>query len=758
MKDFYAQQFQAFVDHIPLPVFIVAEDTTLLMANNAMYRLLGKPAEELISRKLSMVMPEAEALRFSHQDALVRNTLSLQVFNDHIAPPHGIKYFTVLKFPLRNYDGTSYNVGGITIDITQQRNAAAKVEGDNHIFDAMSSLAKIGGCELDARTLQLTCTHGMYEIFETDDSVPLTVEVIKGYLLPASQEHFQQAFDNLLQGVSLDIELEAVLSSGKRLFLHAKATPIFDDGHVVKAYGALQDITHQKTVEFQLRESEKIHRMLVEQAKDAIVIVNIDGTHRFISPSIVGITGYTPQEYYDNQHLAINILDGESARSVKAFWEYYEQHGVFLEQPRELVWIHKDGHKVYTEHTYTNTYNERGECTGFQTIMRNITQQKSVELQVLRMQRMDSLGMLAGGIAHDMNNILASLLTGLQLIESKTTETKEKERVKNLQSVVWRGANLIQQILLFSKGGTREKKKIYVSECVDETVKILKETFPKGIVLEVENSIVTASIMADKTQILQVLMNLCINARDAMQGSGTMTIRLRQVTITASMTELYVGSKVGDYCCIQISDTGVGLTDEIKQKIFEPFFTTKQSGQGTGLGVATVLAIVTNHQGFVLVDSVAGQGSTFSVYLPSYGVQEAQQTKALKQQDLPTGNGGKVLIVDDEDVMRMMLSDVLVMYGYSVVIAENGEQAVERFREHQHDIQLVIMDMMMPIMDGIDTIRHLRTIKEDVKCIAMTGFLDNERFQVLKSMNIHATLSKPFEIKELLKQVQLVLA
>ena len=401
--------------------------------------------------------------------------------------------------------------------------------------------------------------------------------------------------------------------------------------------------TAQDHAESRLRESDKLraseeqYRSLVQQSKDTIVIIGISGEIKFISPASKEMFGYTPEEYYADPQLTVKTLSPESLEIFRQFWDDYQLHGKFPEKVMEFVWIHKQGYKVHAEHSFVNVYDQQGDVTGFQSVARDVTQQRVTEVQIMRMQRMDSIGMLAGGIAHDMNNILTPLITGLQILEQKVVEKKvgEKDvrRIKSMQDIVWRGANLVKQILLFSKGSNQERLLLQPMPLVKEIVQLLRETFPKNIRLIVRNDEHIPEVFIDPNQIHQVLMNLLINARDAMPDGGELTLSLNRVIFTEEPVGLFVDAQEGEYLHIAVTDTGMGMSNETKEKMFEPFFTTKSEHKGTGLGLTTVYGIVKNHDGFINVSSELGKGTVFSVYLP---IQEQADRKVQREMVLPS--------------------------------------------------------------------------------------------------------------------------
>jgi two-component system cell cycle sensor histidine kinase/response regulator CckA len=383
----------------------------------------------------------------------------------------------------------------------------------------------------------------------------------------------------------------------------------------------------------------------------------------------------------------------------------------------------------------------------------DITQKKQLEAQFLRAQRLESIGTLASGIAHDLNNVLAPILMTAQLLETQLHDARSKRLLPILVTNAKRGANLVKQVLSFTRGVEGDRTILQLKHLILEIRQVIKETFPKSIEVDCETSRNLWTVSGDATQLHQVLMNLCVNARDAMPNGGILTISAENFLVDEHYAKMHLDAKIGSYIVATVADTGIGITHEVLDRIFEPFFTTKELGKGTGLGLSTVLGIVKSHAGFINVYSEVGKGSKFEVYLPA---QETAETPEEKELELPHGSGELVLIVDDEPSIREITKTSLEAYNYKAITASDGIEAIALYAEYRDKISIVLTDMLMPSMDGITTIRTLHKINPNVKIIVISGLATSDKMNAAYDLGIKAFLSKPYTAKQLLETINTV--
>lgn len=384
-------------------------------------------------------------------------------------------------------------------------------------------------------------------------------------------------------------------------------------------------------------------------------------------------------------------------------------------------------------------------------LARDVTESKALETQLLRSQRLESVGKLAGGIAHDLNNILQPILMSIQLLNARNTDEKSRAWLDILDRSAQRGADLIKQILSFARGLEIKKQPFDIKYLVKDVQKIIDETFPKLISLHTEIEDGIPPVFADYTQLNQVLMNLCVNARDAMPEGGGLVITVKNIKSGGEGSPAFLKPEHSHYTVIEVSDTGTGIAPEVMNDIFDPFFTTKESDKGTGLGLSTVYGIVKDHDGFINVDSRVGKGTTFTVYLPVMDSPPAEPKAEELYPSAPAGNRELILIVDDESTITDMTKTILEEYDYKVLVAHNGEEATKIFLTHKDEIYAAIVDMMMPVMGGTTTIRILKKESPSLKIIAMSGYQREHELVDLKEAEVDAFLPKPFNAEKLLQ-------
>lgn len=365
---------------------------------------------------------------------------------------------------------------------------------------------------------------------------------------------------------------------------------------------------------------------------------------------------------------------------------------------------------------------------------------------------------MASGIAHDLNNILQPILFISHLLKQKFPYLDEqtKERLKMLEDSSRRGTSLVRQILSFACGEEGSRAHVQVKHILREVIQVAQKTFPKSINIQMKR--ITSdlwTVHADATQLHQVFMNLMVNARDAMPEGGNLSLSAENLFIDETFARMDIEAHVGFYVVISFTDTGTGISSEIIERIFDPFFTTKEPGKGTGLGLSTVRGIVKNHGGFVRVSSVLGKGSQFKVYLPAVDGQETQETQDL---ELPNGRNELILIVDDEASIREITKTSLEEHNYRTLVAKDGVEALVLYAKYSNDIELVLMDLMMPEMDGVTAIRALKKINSQIKIVVTSGIVSNTKLDEAEPVNVTSFLSKPYTEKELLETLNQILS
>jgi two-component system, cell cycle sensor histidine kinase and response regulator CckA len=454
------------------------------------------------------------------------------------------------------------------------------------------------------------------------------------------------------------------------------------------------------------------------------------------------IIGKTIFDFFTPEHSQAAINDDQEVM----------RSGVPLIGKEEKVTL-PDGRTTWSLTTKMPLRDSDGRIIGTCGISRDITDRKRFEEQMLRVQRLESIGTLASGVAHDLNNILAPILMAGPLIHGALPPELQSLAV-SIEKSAQRGADIVRQLVAFAKGAEGERNALQPKYLTEEIVAIARQTFPAAIRIVHESVKSQWQVTADATQMHQVLLNLCVNARDAMPQGGTLTIRTENIEIDEHYAAMVPDAKRGHYVVFSVIDTGTGIPAEISAKIFDPFFTTKEVGKGTGLGLSTVRGIVKSHDGFLNLYSEVGKGTTFKVYLPA-NLEEASPVDSLPvEHETLRGNGEIILIVDDEEEVRLVLEAVLHSHGYEVLSAADGTEALAIYARETQRIHLVITDFMMPYFDGAVLTRTLRKINPAVKVIASSGNENEARVAELAAIERRDILIKPYTRQDLLEAVR----
>ena len=507
------------------------------------------------------------------------------------------------------------------------------------------------------------------------------------------------------------------------------------------------DITERKRAEQQIREQAA----LLDQAQDAILVRDLDQNILFWNKGAEKIYGWSAEEAIGKN--AKDLLFKASSAQLEQAAKAVIQNGKWM---GEIHQTRRDGTEITVESRWTLVRDEQGQPHSILVINTDVTEKKRMESQFLRAQRMESIGTLAGGIAHDLNNVLSPILMAIDMLQLKTTDEASRKWLDVLRTNAERGGNMVRQVLSFARGVEGERVTLQPKHLIKEIVKILRETLPKSIEMNFELPKDLWLISADATQMHQVLMNLCVNARDAMPEGGSISIKAENVFVDENYARMHLEAKPGRFVVISVADTGPGMTPEIQSRIFEPFFTTKEMTKGTGLGLSTALTIVKSHGGFVNVYSELHKGSQFTLYLPALSTPGSVDAAAL-QTDLPLGHGELILVVDDEESIREITRGTLETFGYQVLTASDGTEALALYADKKNEIAVVLTDMVMPFMDGSATIRALQRMNPKVRIIAASGLGAGQHAGEGVLEGVAVFLNKPYTAEKLLKTLAQVL-
>jgi len=655
-----------------------------------------------------------------------------------------VTWVSSTKLPLRDGTGKIVGIMGISRDITGRKRAEQELTELLDFNQKIISDAPVGvivyktsgqcvlANEAAARTLAAEGPNLLKQDFRQIESwrdsglLQMAEEVMADKSPRHADIHFTSTF-------------------GKEVWMICRITHFVrgDEPHLLLLFN---DITERKRAEEAIREQTR----LLDLAQDAIVVRDLEDRIQYWNQGAEQLFGWTVAEALEQP--AWRLLHEE-------IFKHRDAIKLALEKGRwsgELNCRTKGGRELIVETRLTLVRDSQGKPKSILSISTDITDKKKFEAQMYRSQRMESLGTLAGGIAHDLNNVLSPLLVSVQVLKAKVADEDGRRLLEALETNVQRGASLVKQVLAFGRGVTGERIVLQPKHIAREIKQIVNGTFPKSVEFEFHSTADSWAIVGDPTQLHQVLLNLCVNARDAMPDGGKLSIHLENVIFDEVYAGMNLEAKPGPYVYIRVTDTGTGIPKEIQEKIYDPFFTTKEVGKGTGLGLSTTLAIVKSHGGFINCYSEPGKGTTFKVYFPANLTGVAAEDPATEA-DLPRGHNELVLVVDDEKPICLVAKKMLERFGYRVLLAADGTEAVSLYATRRNEIDVVITDIAMPNMDGFATIGALKAINQAVKIVGSSGYASGVSVTRISNSGVRYFVPKPYTAETMLGALQEIL-
>ena len=695
-----------------------------------------------------------EPYRSCVQDAVERALASGTRQNFEVAVRHADGTTVELEtwaVPRADETGIITSLYGTVQDISARKRAESRLLESERRLELATSSAKMGIWDWDIRTDELTwddATHVLYG--RPADTGKITRALWYSYVNADDVQRISDVADAALAGSgAYHTEFRVSWPSGEVRYLESFATVQKEaDGSPARMIGMNWDITERKRAELSsIRLSE-----LVASSMDAIIGKDKEGIVTSWNRGAERIFGYTAAEIVGTSIMRIvpvELQDEEAKILATALRGDSVEH---LETTR----ITHDGRTIDVSVTASPIRDANGTIVGVSKVTRDISERKKLEQQFLRAQRMESIGTLAGGIAHDLNNALAPIILSIELLQMTFTDDDSQELLATIASSARHGANMVRQVLSFARGVEGRRVDVQLRHVVHDIDKIARDTFLKHIIVTANVQPDLWSVVGDPTQLHQVMMNLCVNARDAMPDGGTLLISARNVEVDAQYAGLNPDAHVGPYVVLHVEDSGMGMTPAILEKIFDPFFTTKAIGTGTGLGLSTSVAIVKSHGGFIRVYSEPGRGTKFDVFLPASPA--AGEGIDAPVAELPRGHGEMVLIVDDEPSVLHITQQTLEAFGYRALVACDGPDAIATYATRHADIAVVLTDMMMPVMDGAALVRVLRRMNPAVRVIAASGLTANESVAPAGGLGVRHFLAKPYTADALLQVLKVCLS
>ncbi len=752
------QRFKAIFDHSNDGILLADMETKrFLTGNETICQMLGCSPDEIKDLGVMDIHP-AEDLPYVIDQFGKQARKEIDIAKDlPVARKDGsIFYADVSAFPI-TLAGKTYLVGAFR-DTTERKQAedslraseerfrvlfeqAADIillmeitpEGFPMIRDANSATSRLLGYERDELIGQPV------SIIEAAPDASKMIEERREEVLSASGKKIFEAKHRCKDGTVRDFECSVTeMQISSKTF----------------AISVERDITEKKRVGEKLRESEQRFRSLVETTSNWVWEVDPKGFFTYASPKIKDILGFEPEEVIGKTPFDF-MLPQEARRVAADLREVIESQKAFV--GKESTNRHKDGRLVVLESSGVPYFDGVGQFRGFRGIERDITERKSLEAQLIQAQKMEAVGLLAGGIAHEFNNILGGILGYASLMRLKMEPDHPFWRyVETIEKSSQRAAVLTSQLLGFARKGKYDLRLLNLNLLAEDTLAIVRQTFDRAVTVEAQLAESLPKVEGDTMQLQQVLMNLCINARDAMPKGGSLVLTTGTEQVAEGDERIPLESKPGWYVLLSVADTGCGMDEETLAKIFEPFFTTKEKGKGTGLGLAMVYGVVKNHGGFVTVRSEVGRGSVFTLHLPAAEKPLDRRPEALAAPEKSRGavSDQTILVVDDEESIRSLARDILEGEGYRVLLAEDGARALEIYCEHQGEIGLVVLDLIMPKLGGGEVFLKMKEMDPGVHVLVSSGYSQEGKAQEILSGGALGFVQKPFRVRDLITQVR----
>jgi PAS domain S-box-containing protein len=620
-------------------------------------------------------------------------------------------------------------LGFIAVLRSRQKKAENVLSQKDELLRMTSEMAKVGGWEFDAATMKGTWTDEAARIHELPPEKEMTVELALSFYTPAYRMLIARGIEEAIGSAKpFDLELEMAAARGAHKWVRTAGFPVLENGKVSTVKGIFQDITERKQAQEALRESKEQLSLILHSTAEGIYGLDMAGNCTFCNAAGVRILGYGGEQDLlgKNIHGLMHhtradgtALPADQCPAIKALIS-----GAYVHSDTELLW-RADGTNFPAEYWAHPIRRDDGVIGAVVTFI-DITEHRKLEDQYRQAQKMEAVGQLAGGVAHDFNNIISAIigyghLSLMQLSENDPV----KHYIDQILQSSERATTLTQSLLAFSRKQVVKKEPLKLNSVIGNFEKFMARLLREDIELKTRYSGEEPTILADRGQIEQVIMNLVTNARDAMPAKGTLTIETGRMVQDESFVSAHGYGLIGEYAMITVSDTGGGMDAATKRRIFEPFFTTKGVGKGTGLGMAMVYGIVKSHDGFINVYSEPGKGTVFHIYLPLVRT-SAPAAEPIKQEPAPLSGGSEtILLAEDDAVLRKMTDTILKHMGYTVITAENGREAVEKFIENSESIRLVILDGIMPTMNGKEAYQAISALVPGVRCIFMSGYAED---------------------------------
>ena len=734
-------------------VWVMDGRSRITFANRKMAEILGYRPQEMIGRRLdSFMFPED--LEDHAAKMAQRAQGQSERYERRFRGKDGREVWTIVSATaLREPDGTFAGSFGMFADITERKRAEQELAQSEETLRGIFDTVQAGIILVDQSGRITFANQRMAQMLgrQTDELIG------SAYLDHLHGSESQQAEENMFQLIRGEIESvfrERLFQrkDGSTFWGHLSGKQLHHpDGSFWALVGVIYDVTERKKAENELRESHKRIKAILDAIPDPVVVYDNQGRAQFVSPAFERTFGWSLAEV---QGQCIDFVPEEEREITEAkIKELYEKRGTVTLQTRRLT---KGGEVLEVVVSAATIVDEQDQLTGTVVDLRDITRQKQLEVQLRQSQKLEAIGTLAGGIAHDFNNVLAAIMGYAEMSrEDLPPGHPVQGSMEQILKASKRARDLVRQILSFSRLTENQRAPVKLAPIIEEGMNLLRSSLPVTIDIKLDIASRDEVVLADGTQIHQILMNLCTNAAQAMEEGGVLELSLARVDLDPGAAQMHPGLKPGPYLRLRVADTGQGIEPEQLKRIFDPFFTTKDTGKGTGMGLSVVHGIVQDHGGCITVESEVGKGSTFCVFLPV--LQGAAPAEPEGSGELPRGSES-ILLVDDEPSLVEVGQRLLERLGYRVTAATSSPEALEIFKRSPHRFDLVITDFTMPKLTGAKLAEELLRIRPGLPIIISTGFSDRINPELAREMGIKSFVYKPLSAKEMARVIRQALA
>lgn len=718
--------------------------------NQAFTKLTGYISEEVLGKKLNILKSGFQDDEFYKN--LWQTILDGRVWKGEFANRRkdGTIYFEESTItPVKNDKNQIAHFIAVKQDITERKQAEEKLLASEERFRSFFEADLTGDFISTPSGKILICNEAFATIFgfkDVDDAIATDATELYENISERSELFKLLKEKKVLKNFRLKLKRK----DGKVINILENVVGEFDNnGDLIQIKGFIIDETERVQAEEIIYRSEERYRTIVNTSSDVIAQISVDGIITSLNPSFERITGWSSDEWIGKNFIELVYFDDVQSTSD---WLTNAFNGESL-QLYNLRLRTKSGIFINFEINVTPQI-LNGQVIGLLASARDTTTREKLEEQMRQVQKMESLGALAGGIAHDFNNLLSIILGHISIIEKNISDpARLNASIDAITNAVKRGTGLLRQLLMFSRKSEVHFETVQLNDVLNEFLKMFLGTFPKIISMNVDLNKKLPLVKADVNQLHQIFLNLCVNARDAMPNSGTLSVRT-EVVDNAVVRKKFGDAKDTPYICVSVADTGSGMSEAIKQKIFEPFFTTKGKDKGTGLGLSVVYGSVKSHNGYIDVESTVGEGTTFYVYLPA--LSNGEKVNPVIQDETTNIAGGDetILVVEDEEMILDILTNILESKGYKVLTARDGYEALQVYFEKKNEIALVISDLGLPKLNGADLLKKLKIINPLIKVIIASGHIETDTQSEMQKYGNIIFIQKPYTGWKVLNQVR----